>query len=825
MRFYYSIIAFLCFSIQALAQGNPRAQLPTLAKDSARVIVRIVDATDEKAGVEFATAVLMKAKDSTILKATNTNGFGGAMFNNVPFGSYYVKVMQVGFVPYFSQTFVLSEANKELRLPKVLLAKDNKVLKTVNIVAEKADYQNGLDKKVYNVDKNITNAGGTATDVLQNIPSVNVDMDGKVSLRGSEQIRILIDGKLSGITATNPQAALQQMPASMIEQIEIITNPGAKYDAEGMGGIINIITKKGNNGGWSLNGQLSAGTNDKYGAGIGGNYRNNKINFSGNYNFRSENRFSRALSKQIALDTNALNFTSKLNGLNKNLVNNIRLSNDFYLDKYNTITIGGGYNTRDENKYDRTDYDQSGANRRFDSVYYVTNRATDDNKTYDGNFEYKYNDAEAKKSFSININQSNIERASDTKSYSQQSEERNGYFRDNIVNGNVYLTTMQMDYGQPIGKGKFDVGLKFTQRFSKAIQGGDKLDFISNTYVKDPSQINDYDYNEQVPAAYSQYGTSFGKWEMQAGLRYEHTLVGINNRTYDSTVNSNYGKLFPSGFLKYKIKEGTDVQLSYSRRINRPGIEALNPIVDNSNPLNLRIGNPYLKPELIHSLDLSYSTFIKIFSFTSSVYYRKSTNVQSFFRTVDPVNPQIAITQFRNFATSDNIGTELTLRTALGKQGNVMLNVNGFYNKINASNIEGALQSDGYNWNSRLVGNYKFKTNTNVQLSAFYMSPVIRPQGSFQGMNGVDIGMRQEFLKGKINVSLNVTDIFDIREFKITNKTNQLDFTAMRKRESRIATLTLQWKMGSIEDKEDKRKGKRGQSDQGAPTDTGDAGF
>jgi iron complex outermembrane recepter protein len=432
-------------------------------------------------------------------------------------------------------------------------------------------------------------------------------------------------------------------------------------------------------------------------------------------------------------------------------------------------------------------------------VYYVTNKTKEDNKTYDGNFEYKYNDIEAKKSFSLNINQSNIERNNDTKSYSQQSDERNLYFRNNIVSGKVYLTTLQMDYAQPIRKGKLDVGLKFTQRFSKALQGGDILNFMTNSFAKDPSQINDYDYNEQVPAAYSQYATSFGKWEVQAGLRYEYTLVDINNRTYDSVVNNNYGKLFPSGFMKYKIKEGTDVQLSYSRRINRPGIEALNPIVDNSNPLNLRVGNPYLKPELIHSIDLSYSTFVKIFSFSSSVYYRHSTNIQSFFRTVDPTNPKIAITQFRNFSSSDNIGTELTLRTALGRQGNVMLNVNGFYNKINASNIEGALQSDGYNWNSRLVGNYKFKTNTNVQLSAFYMSPVIRPQGSFQGMNGVDIGMRQEFLKGKINVSLNVTDIFDIREFKITNKTNQLDFVAMRKRESRIATLTLQWKIDAKE--------------------------
>jgi iron complex outermembrane recepter protein len=825
MKYYHLIILFFCCSFRVIAQGNFRAQLPPLAKDSARVIVRIVDATDEKVGIEFATAVLMKAKDSTIFKATNTNGFGGAMFNNVPFGNYYVKVMQVGFVPNFSQSFTLSEANKELRLPKVLLTKDSKVLKTVNIVGEKSDYQNGLDKKVYNVDKNITNAGGTATDLLQNIPSVNVDMDGKVSLRGSEQIRIMIDGKLSGITATNPQAALQQMPASMIEQIEIITNPGAKYDAEGMGGIINIITKKGNNIGWSLNGQLSAGTNDKYGAGIGGNYRNDKINFSGNYNFRSENRFSRAFSKQIALDTNALNFESKLSGLNKSMVNNIRLSNDFYLDKYNTITIGGGYNTRSQSGQDRSDFDQSSANGRFDSLYYVSNKTIEGNKTYDGNFEYRYYDAEAKQTFSINMNQSNIERENETKSYSQQSDERNNYFRKNNVIGNVYLTTLQMDYAQPIGKGKLDAGLKFTQRFSKANQGGNKLDFISNTFSVDPSLINDYDYNEQVPAAYTQYSMSIGKWDMQAGLRYEHTLVNINNRTYDSVVNNNYGKLFPSGFLKYKIKQGRDIQLSYTRRINRPGIEALNPIVDNSNPLNLRIGNPYLKPELINSLDLSYSTFVKIFSFTSSVYYRKSTNVQSFFRTVDPVNPQIAITQFKNFATSDNIGTELTLRTAIGKQGNVMLNVNGFYNKINASNIEGALQSDGYNWNSRLVGNYKFKTNTNIQLSAFYMSPVIRPQGSFQGMNGVDLGLRQEFLKGKINVSLNVTDIFDIREFKITNKTNQLDFVGTRKRESRIATLALQWKIGSIEDKDDKRKGKRGQSEQVPPADTGDAGF
>ncbi len=805
------------------AQGGFRPQLPPLSKDSARVMLRVSDASDDKLGIEFATVILLNAKDSTLVKAISSNRFGGAMFNNVVFGKYLVKVKQVGFKTYFSNMFSLTQESNELRLPKVFLEKDNQVLKTVNVVTEKADYQNGLDKKVYNVDKNITNAGGTATDVLQNIPSVNVDMDGKVSLRGSEQIRIMIDGKLSGITATDPQAALQQMPASMIEQIEIITNPGAKYDAEGMGGIINIITKKGNNAGWNLNGQLSAGTNDKYGAGIGGNYRTNKINFSGNYNFRSENRYFRADNEQTALTAEALNFKAKLNGTNKNRVHNIRLNNDFYLDKYNTVSVGAGYNTRNENKYETTDFMQNSNTSILDSLYYITNRSTEANNTVDGNIEYRYNDADSKKSFSIGLNQSNIERNSDTRSYNAQSEALNGYYRDNLVDGKVYLTTAQMDYAQPLANGKLDIGLKFTQRFATALQGGDLLNYATGAYAKDRSQTNDYDYNEQVPAAFMQYGKSFGKWETQAGLRYEHTLVGINNRTYDSAVKNNYGKLFPSGFVKYKIKDGSDIQLSYTRRINRPGIEALNPIVDNSNPLNLRIGNPFLKPELIHSLDLSYSLLVKIFSVTTSVYYRRSENIQSFFRTLDANNPKIAITQFRNFASSDNIGTELTVRTFLGKQGNIMLNVNGFYNKINASNIESALQAEGYNWNSRLVGNYRFKTNTSLQLSAFYMSPVIRPQGTFQGMNGVDIGLRQEFLKGKFNVSLNITDIFDIRQFRITNKTEQLRFTGIRKRESRIATLALQWRIGSLEDKEDKRKGRRG-SDGGQP-DTSDMGF
>jgi iron complex outermembrane recepter protein len=823
---FFLIFNIYLISLYSQTPGAMRAKLPPLAKDSARIMMRVTEGNDEKAGIAFATGILMRAKDSSIVRTSSTGNFGGLIFNNIPFGSYIVKIVMIGYKPYFTNSVTVSADQQEARIPRAGLEKDNKVLKTVDVVADKTDFQNGLDKKVYNVDKNITNAGGTATDILQNIPSVNVDMDGKVSLRGSEQVRIMIDGKLSGMMANNAQAALQQMPASMIEQIEIIANPGAKYDAEGMGGIINIITKKGGTTGWNLNGQLSAGTNDKYTAGLGGNYRSGKINFSANYNYRSENRWMRAKSKQIAKDASALNFTSKLDGANQNRVHNIRLGNDFFLDKYNTVSLGFSYNKRENTSRDYTDYIQSTAFSSIDSVFYINNKSIDDNSNLDFTIDYKYADVEAKKNFSISLNQSNGSRASDTRSFNQLSESLNqSYFRSNLVDGNVFLTTAQMDYNQNLWNGKLDAGLKFTQRFAKALQGGNLLNFATQDYFPDPSQKNDYDYNEQVPAAFLQYGKSFSKWETQFGLRYEHTLVNINNRTYDSLVQNNYGYFFPSGFLKYKIKEGTDAQLSYSRRINRPGIEALNPIVDNSNPLNLRVGNPYLKPELIHSLDLSYSTLVKIISISASVYYRRSENIQSFFRTLDPNNSQVTITQSRNFSSSDNIGTEFTIRTFLGKQGNIMWNVNGFFNKINASNIEGALQSSGYNWNTRLIGNYRFKTNTSAQLSAFYMSPVIRPQGTFQGMNGVDIGVRQELMKGKFNVSLNVTDIFDIREFRITNTTNLLAFEANRKRESRIATLTLQWKIGSLEDKEEKRRMRRGQGDNAAPNEMNEAAF
>jgi iron complex outermembrane recepter protein len=821
---FLGFIVIYFYSLLLYAQPGQKLQLPPLSKDSGRIMFRVVDASDEKQGIEFATAILYKAKDSTIHKTYVSKSFGGIIFNNIAFGQYYIKVVQVGYQTYLSNIIYLTANNNEVRLPRVLLSQDNKVLKTVKVEAEKADYQNSIDKKVYNVDKNITNLGGTATDVLQNIPSVTVDVDGKVSLRGSEQIRILIDGKLSGITAANPQAALQQLPASMIDQVEIITNPGAKYDAEGMGGIINFITKRGENRGWNINGQLSAGTNDKYGIGVGGNYRTGLINFSGNYNYRSENRFMRGNNTQEALNANVLSFNSNMDALNKNRSHNVRLNNDFFLDKNNTIGVGVSVNKRDEIRNEKTDFDQYDASIAKDSSYYIKNKSLDDNFTYEVNLDYKYNDNESKKNFSIGLNQSNIARNSDTRSYNLGSELNNTFFRSNIVDGNAYLTTIQMDYAQPLWKGKLDAGLKFTQRISEAIQGGDLYNFNTNIFSPDPSQRNDYDYTEQVPAAYMQYANSQNKLEWQIGLRLEQTNIIINNRTSDSTVRNNYLNYFPSGFIKYKLKPNSDVQLSYTRRINRPGIEALNPIIDNSDPLNVRVGNPYLKPELIHSLDLSYSALVKFFSFTSSVYYRHSTDLQNRFRSVDPNNPKVVRVQVTNFASSDNLGTELTMRLFLGKQGSLMLNANGFYNKINASNIESELQAAGYNWNTRMVANYKFKTNTNVQLTGFYMSPIIRPQGSFQGMNGVDLGIRQDLLKGKINIALNVTDIFDIREFKIINQTEQFKFTGLRKRESRIATLTLQWKMGSLEDREERRKGRRGNTDSPQP-DMGDMGF
>ena len=771
--------------------------------------------------IEFATIAVLAVRDSSVAGGALTDGKGKFQIEELPFGRFKLRISFIGYKTFDTQPFVITPQSLMQDFGIISINSSAEKLKEVEVTAEKIEYTNSIDKKVYNLDKNIVNSGGTATDVLQNIPSVTVDIDGNVALRGSSNVTVLIDGKPSGLTGANRQAILQQLPANAIEQIELITNPSAKYDAEGMAGIINIKTKKEKLKGLNGNATIGAGTGDKYNASVALNNRTSHTNVFANYSYRSERRKLSSAGTQNytipALDT--LSYSINGNAINQSYFHTAKLGSDFYLNNYNTLTLSGSYSVRDEWRKENRDYLLT-KSKSFSHKY---NWSDEPNQTIEANIDYKRNFLNSKRELtaSANISHNLGEQANE---YTSSLIDLGGYpFQTNMGKQKFLTSVAQVDYVHPLKNSKIETGIKGTVRNNDNLLNAWRYNTAIATYLNDPLYADHFIYNEQVYAAYLQYAGKLKAWDYSAGLRGEEALTKGDSKTKQTTFSNNYLALFPSAAIKYTLNTINEIQLGYSRRVNRPNTQALNPFIDYSDSLNLRSGNPYLKPEYIHALELVFNRTLEKWSISSTLYFRHTDNLISRYRTVNLSTGIATITQ-RNFSSSDNTGIEQVIRYQLGKMGSVMASFNLYQNKINASNIEADLQSTSTNWNARMIVNIRVAKTTSLQVTGMYMAPNKMPQSTIkQMMSGVDAGIKQDFWKSKASVSLNVTDIFDTRKFVYVNSGDGYVYNGFRKRESRIATLTFAYRFGSQDANIFQRK--KNQKDTQPGDGGGDGGF
>ncbi len=795
-------VLFVLITTKILAQPNTTKNN---AVGLATILASFVDSKTNKP-IEYATASLIKLPDSTIVNGTTTTKKGEIKLENIAFGSYKLKATFIGYSTLTTPLFFITPKEMINDLGTYKLEPKSKNLKTIEIVGERNDFTNQLDKKTYSVSKNITNIGGSATDILINIPSVNVDIDGKISLRGSENVTVLIDGKPSTLTGANRQAILQQIPANAISEVEVITNPSAKYDADGMAGIINIKTKKDKLKGFNANTQITTGTNDKYSFNIGLNNRTSNYNLFGNYSYRHERRENFGEGEQINRFNLLKNsFKSNNDGYNLNDFNTGRIGIEYFINNHNTIGFSTGINSNISTRTDALNYnffDSIGIN---ESNFKRNNLTKDNNLTLDASIDYKRTIAKNKSEFtaSASIN-SNIKTAneayknSNTINFQIPSQQ-------NTNNANFTNFIAQVDYIYPLKNGKFETGAKNTNRIIDNNQQGFRYNFGNSQYWKDSLISNHFIYKENVTAVYAIYTGKKQKLDYQVGLRSELTNIDGNSKTTNLSFYNNYFNFFPSGFIKYALSKTQDLQFGYSRRVNRPGFESLNPFVDFSDSINIRQGNPKIKPEYIHSLELNYLTQIKKLNFSTTLYYRYTDNMISRFRTVNPITGQ-SIMSFYNFNSSENTGVEAIIRYTFDKLGNIMLSGNWYRNVINGNNVLSDLQSEINTWNVRFTYNLPLPKSYYFQANGMYMAPMAVGQATISGMNGVDIGLRKDFMKGKMQVGLNISDIFNIRHFQMKIDENDFSVYGMRKRESRIATFSMTYRFGSNENPFTKKK-------------------
>ena len=763
---------------------------------------------------EFASVALIQIRDSFPAAGALADEKGNFVLEEVPFGRFVLKISSIGFKDYMSHELKITPNETNISLGKIFIHSNVKRLKEAEVTGEKSEYVNSLDKKVYNVDKNIVNTGGTATEVLRNIPSVTVDMDGNISLRGSGNVNVLIDGKPSSITGSSRQAILQQVPASSIESIEVITNPSAKYDADGMAGIINIVTKKDKLKGLNANVSAGVGTNEKYNIAAGGNYRTKKINVYSNYSYRHELRTSTGESVRENTYTDSIFYDlSQSHGNNKSDMQVGKAGLDYFLNESSTLSGSITATKREESRPEYIEYHAENAERILTSSFTRENEDESDNHTYDYNLDFRKTFGKGKSELNASATYSTSDR-SGSDVYNTYTDAHELTLRQFVETGTENsIGTFQANYSRKTGRsGNIEAGWKSIIRSIDSRSDGKNYFPATDAFQDDPRFTDYFIYDEQIHAVYAMYSGKWKKLDYQLGVRGEDYLN--EGKSYISSIDFNnvYLNAYPSGFLKYHLSKTQETQVSYSRRVNRPESRALNPFTDYSDSLNVRKGNPELKPEYVDSYELAYLKNFEKHSVNFTLYYRYTNNLITRIRTLDQ-NTNVTTSTFTNFSSSENTGVEVVIKNQIGNLITLMTSGNLFYNKINGSNIEADLQSTSTNWNARTSVNAKLTKNTSLQILAMYMAPVKQPQGTFKGMSGVDAGIRQELWKGNGSLSLNVNDIFNTRKMVIHATGEGFTSDMTRTRESRVAMLTFTYRFGSA-DYAQRKRNQQGQNQQ-----------
>ncbi|GAB2764400.1 outer membrane beta-barrel family protein [Rhabdobacter roseus] len=814
-------LLFLLFSITTWAQESDLDDesvvfdTPVNGKITGRLEYRQDGAATP---LPFASVALFQSSDSSAVAGVISDEKGYFELLNLPLGHYYLLVQSLGFDTFQKSDIFLTAQKPQLSLGTLTLEESATQLEAVNVTGQRELMEYALDRKIVNVDKLPTTLGGTAIDIMQNVPSVTVDVDGNLSLRGSENVIILINGKPSGLTGLDRQAVLEQIPASNIERVEIITNPSSRFDADGAAGIINIVLKQERAAGFNGNAQFTAGTRDKYNASVNLNNRFKKLNLFASYNLLERRRWRyRDNTRDNFLNDELRYLEQRTEGVSRDFNNNVRVGFDW--DAAKLFSVSGSVLYRPE--YDR-DRDQ-GHFQYFDRTRQLSQRIvrTTDEEERSSGFDYtlslrkRFEKPQRELSFDGTLATSSGEQLS---LFSQSTFGGNNLpsapalLQRNTRANNNQVMVLQADFVEPLkNKGKLEAGLKYTNRYLDGDFVFENREGGSEVWLFDPTLSNRFIYDEHTSAAYANFGTEHKKWSYQAGLRLEHTDLHTEQRTTNQTARQSYTYLFPSAFLNYDLSKAQKMQVNYTRRINRPWVRALNPFVDISDPLNIRYGNPNLRPELINSFELSHLWYGKSTSLTTTAFYRASTDNVTRYRRLrdDGVTEQT----FLNLASSYSYGVEMILNQDITPWWKANGNFSYFIATIQgAADIPDVLTQTNRSWIARLNNNFTFK-GLDGQLSVNYRSPFIIPQGEILGFFNVDLGVKKDVLKGRGSVNLRVSDIFDTLRFRIRTFGEGFSSYTESKRETRVAYLGFTYRFGRVVQQQKERRERDGGGD------------
>ncbi len=812
--------------VQDKGKGDNSGKGDTNWKNSKNGVIygKVVDSQSATV-LEYANIVVFKTKDSSIVSGGITDSKGNFRIDKLPFGSFYLKIQFIGYSSQLIEGIKLNPKSPEYNAGTVKFSPATTNLGEVTISSEKKMVEYHLDKKVVNVEKNIAATGGTAVDVLKDVPSITVDVDGNISLRGNSNFTILIDGRPAPVTGSTKTAILEQISASSIETIEIITNPSARYQAEGMTGILNIKLKKkmskGFNGIASIGGGLAqqiSGT-EKYNGSINLNYNFGKANFFFSYDGGSRNSITSGLSDRTNTFNDVTTNYKQLNTGWRNGTNQgVKLGADFFINPSNSITTSASYNMRNHGHGNIAKVKVYDSSDIYNSYFTETQDESNKGNSQDYALFYKKNFEKKDHTLTSDISFSNSTGNEDGSFLSKY------YKTDTLTIDTLYIPTndqttsanmnrnfsAQIDYVYPIDS---------TQRFETGYRYANSLNdenYIYNIYNNDSSiwqndsrYSNHFVYTSQVHAAYLIYSKVFNRLTFQIGVRAEQTIIKADQQTTNIVFDSTYFGFFPSAHLTYKLNNDNDLQISYSRRINRPNMHDVNPFVEKMSSLQYRMGNPYLKPEYVNSYELGYTKiFMKRNTINGSIFYKQVDDVINRYSYLDTNG--VTMTVNGNFNNSISYGLEATLDMAFLKIFKVNMNASYFNSIVNGDTVK----NENFSWMSRMTLSARVWKNLDIQLSGNYRGPMLMPQGQSKPGWGADIAIRKDILAERASISFRMSDIFNTQKWDMEMSGTGFYFHHIRKRETRAAYLTFSYKInGGIKGKFKKKMDNGGGDD------------
>ena len=776
-------------------QGFDRNKLPKNGQVSG-----IVLSSKDKQPIGYAAVKLLWLRDSSLTAGAVADDKGLFLLSHIPAGRYILKITAVGEGQYTSAPFVLNPQNWTKDLGTVYLNTNVSKLKEVQIVAEKPFMQQIGEKQVYNVEQNTLSSGGTATDVLQTIPLVSVDLDGNIKLRGTTAVTVWIDGK-PAISGANLTTVLQQIPANTISKVELVTNPSAKYDAEGSGGIINIVTKQPDKE--RVSGSIGANwvIYNKGGANAILSIKRKKWTVALNYSYMYNPRNNDGTSQRTTTFNNNLQYTDQIKhevNISQNHYAKFSIDYDATILDRLSLSLSAAPNFQKEEELQSTAlYDI----HRDTSLYYLRDaRSTFTNINYFGDLGWKHKFADQ--------DEHNLTFDVFASSFQQRSENQflNTYYRDvsafyfpdqqNKTSGAENQLVAIADYVHPLDADKkIETGIKITNNWLVGKSNYDNYDTVNKVWVKDAKLTTDYTYNTHILAGYFTYTESWKQLNYNLGLRAEQTFVDGRVSATGATVSQQYFNLFPSGFVNYTLPHGQQLHAGYSLRIRRPWSRQVLPIEDVSDPQNIRTGNVNLKPEITHSVELQYSISFLHQYIMAGLYYKHTLNPTSFYKTF--INEQVSINSPVNADYNRGLGFELVMRNSFFKRWDITTSLNVGNYSISQQQGKILVQNSTWQETFKILSSIKFWKSTYFQAGFNYESPNVTLQGTAHGFMSADAGIRKEFLDGKLGVTLNANDIFNTRKFAIYAAGDGFKQSIQRHRESRTVTLSVTYRFGN----------------------------